>query len=117
MNLTILRGTLSSPPVLRTLPSGDEITVLQVTTEPWGAHPKSSVPVCVTGAGAAARWEAGDRVVGVGSVRRRFFRTGGVTASATEIQAAQVIAASAAKRVERALAAAALEFSSAAMSS
>ena len=115
MNLTILRGTLSSPPVLRTLPSGDEITVLQVTTDAWGAHPKSSVPVCVSGA--AGRWEAGDRVVVVGSVRRRFFRAGGVTASATEIQAAQVIAASAAKRVERALAAAALEFSSAAMSS
>lgn len=103
MNIAIIAGTLSSAPVLRTLPSGDELSVLQLTTDPSPTVPKSSVPVCVPGATAANRWQAGDRLVVVGSVRRRFFRAGGRTASSTEVHATQVIAASSAKRVRRAL--------------
>lgn len=89
MNLTLLHGTLSSAPELRTLASGDVLAQLQVTTRSDDAT--RSVPVSlldppnwVEGLG------VGDAVVVLGSVHRRFFRAGGATASRTEVVAARV---------------------------
>ena len=47
---------------------------------------------------AAASWEAGQAVVVVGHVRRRFFRAGGATQSRTEVVAERVRAGRASPR-------------------
>jgi single-strand DNA-binding protein len=86
-NLAVLVGTLSRPAELRELPSGDHLVALEVTVRPDGG-PAESVPVAWSGAPvAAARWAAGEEVLVVGRVRRRFFRAGGVTQSRTEVAA------------------------------
>jgi single-strand DNA-binding protein len=86
-NLSVLVGTLSRPAELRDLPSGDQVLTLEVTVRPEG-HPAESVPVAWMGAPVAAtRWGAGEELVVVGRVRRRFFRAGGVTQSRTEVAA------------------------------
>jgi single-strand DNA-binding protein len=86
-NLAVLVGTLSRPAELRELPSGDHLVALEVTVRPDGG-PAESVPVAWSGAPvAAARWVAGEEVLVVGRVRRRFFRAGGVTQSRTEVAA------------------------------
>jgi len=57
------------------------------------------VPVVWLDGPGSAELEAGTEVVVVGSVRRRFFRTGGATASRTEVVATQVVPARQRKRV------------------
>ncbi len=85
-NLAVVRGACSSPPELRVLPSDQRLAQLQITTRIDGRA--MSVPVSVL---EPAAWvealDAGDEVVVLGSVRRRFFRTGGATASRVEIEA------------------------------
>jgi single-strand DNA-binding protein len=103
-NVVVLRGTLVAEPRVRELPSGSVLVQFDVTTRDdegtqsvpvaWFEPPRSAVPA-----------EAGDDVVVVGSVRRRFFRAGGVTQSRTEVVAEHVIAARRGRQVERALAA------------
>lgn len=106
MNTVILRGHLSRPPTVRTLPSGDELVALEVTTRSDDG-PAASVPVAWFGAGRGAEaLEAGTEVVVTGSVRRRFFRAGGATASRTEVVAAAVVPARRPAGVRRAVAAA-----------
>jgi single-strand DNA-binding protein len=85
-NVAIVRGTCSSPPDLRVLPSSQRLAQLQVTTRVDGRA--MSVPVSVID---PPPWledlEAGDELVVLGSVRRRFFRAAGTTASRVEIEA------------------------------
>jgi single-strand DNA-binding protein len=101
-NVVVLRGTLVADPRLRELPSGSLLTQFDVTTrDASGTH---SVPVAwfdppTSGAPAAA----GDDVVVIGSVRRRFFRAGGATQSRTEVVAEQVIPARRGRQVDRSL--------------
>jgi single-strand DNA-binding protein len=86
LNVAIVRGTCSSPAEVRTLPSGDVLAQLQVTTRASGET--TSVPVAVLApAGWVCDLDAGDEVLVVGHVRRRFFRAQGATASRVEIQA------------------------------
>ena len=74
MNVVVLRGTLSSDPIDRTLASGSTIWSLEVTTRTEeGAF---SVPVAWADPPHPPRVTAGDEVVVVGQVRRRFFRSG-----------------------------------------
>ena len=90
INLTIVRGALSRPPTERELPSGDRVVTFEVTVRPEEG-PADSVPVSWTGAPASCLgWDAGDEVVAVGRVRRRFFRAGGATQSRTEVAASTV---------------------------
>jgi single-strand DNA-binding protein len=108
-NLAILVGTLSRDPEVRPLPSGDEVLTLELTLRP-PEGPTESVPVAWFGAPAAAvAWSAGEEVVVVGRVRRRFFRAAGATQSRTEVVAAVIVptrrAATAAKAVRAAIAA------------
>ena len=89
MNIVVLQGALSSEPVERTLPSGANVMNWEVTTITEAG--KKSVPV---------QWDdppkqalaisEGDEVVLLGTIRRRFFRTGGITASRTEVLATAV---------------------------
>lgn len=108
VNVVVLVGTLSRPPEERTLPSGDRLVAFEVTTRPPEGRAES-VPVVWPGATpAAVALPAGEAVVVVGRVRRRFFRSGGATASRTEVVASGIVALRHTRRarrlVERALA-------------
>lgn len=86
MNVVVLRGTLSSEPRERTLPSGTNVLNWEVTTR-TDAETRS-VPVQWTDPPKAAlEFDAGEDVVVLGTIRRRFFRAGGATASRTEVVA------------------------------
>ncbi len=99
-NLVVLRGRLSSEPVVRSLPSGTTVTQIELTTHCDGAS--VSVPVVVESRVVTA--VAGAEIVVVGHVRRRFFRAGGATQSRTEVVAAELIPVRQRRAVERALA-------------
>lgn len=102
VNVAVLRGVLSSPPRARELASGTSITLLEVTTRV--ADGVATVPVVVTDADAqVTTLTAGDEVVVVGRVARRYFRAGGVTQSRTEVVAQRVVRASRKQAVGRAL--------------
>jgi single-strand DNA-binding protein len=89
-SVTLVVGTLSRAAEIRVLPSGDTLVGLEVTARrPDGTA--ESMPVSWPDAPTwAGRLNAGERVVVVGRVRRRFYRAGGVTASRTEIIADRV---------------------------
>jgi single-strand DNA-binding protein len=111
LNVAVVRGTCSSPADVRTLPSGDVLAQLQVSARVGEAV--TSVPVAVVDPAAwVQELDAGDEIVVVGHVRRRFFRAAGATASRVEIQAELVARArdrrrmtAARRRVESLLAA------------
>jgi single-strand DNA-binding protein len=86
LNVAILRGTCSSPAEVRVLPSTQALAQLQITTRIDGRA--LSVPVSVLEPPAwVEALDAGDEVVVVGHVRRRFFRAGGATGSRVEVEA------------------------------
>jgi single-strand DNA-binding protein len=102
MNIVVLRGVLSSTPVIRELSSGSIVHTLEVTTR--DEHGRSaSVPVAWFDPPAASTLDTGVEVVVTGSVRRRFFRAGGATQSRTEVVATAVVPASRRRQVERAV--------------
>jgi single-strand DNA-binding protein len=88
LDLAVLVGTLSSDPVVQDLPSGSRLVRYEVTIR--DRSPADSVPVSLLDPGRPSKLAQGDRVVVVGRVRRRFFRAGGATRSATEVVAASV---------------------------
>lgn len=106
-NLAVLRGTVSSEPKVRELPSGSFVTNVEVTTHvsTGGDSVTASVPVVVHDRAVAVT--AGEEVVVVGHVQRRFFRAGGVTQSRTEVVATHLVPARRSRSVARAIAAAA----------
>lgn len=103
-NVVVLCGTLSAEPRPRELPSGTTLTQFDVTTRvDSGTH---SVPVAwFDPPSSASSLTAGEAVVVVGTVRRRFFRAGGVTQSRTEVVAERVVPARRGRDVARLLAA------------
>ena len=101
-NRAVLRGTVTSEPKVRELPSGSTVTNVEVTTR--GESLTATVPVVVHDR--AVTVAPGDEVVVVGHVQRRFFRAGGVTQSRTEVVATQLVPARRTRTAERALAAA-----------
>lgn len=110
-NVVVLRGVLSRDPQRRELPSGDQLAALEVTVrreaiEAGADRQKAeSVPVAWFDPPAAlARMAAGDEVVVVGRVRRRFFRAGAATLSRTEVVADRVVPARSTAKVASALA-------------
>ena len=126
MNIVIVHGTLSSAPRRTELPSGDVRWALELTTAieaaPGSEPVSTSVPIAWQGellagpacTGEPASWAAGTELVAVGSVRRRFYRAGGVTQSRTEVVASSLVevtrrrsADSALRRAERSLGASA----------
>ena len=85
MNVVVLQGTLSSDPVSRVLASGSVLVSLELTTVVDGCS--VSVPVAWFDPPLETAWAAGQSLLVTGTVRRRFFRTGGLT----EVVAAQVV--------------------------
>jgi single-strand DNA-binding protein len=103
MNVVVLRGVLSSAPVIRELPSGSIVHTLELTTRDEEGR-SASVPVAWFDPPGAPTLDTGAEVVVTGSVRRRFFRAGGTTQSRTEVVASAVVPASRRRQVERAVA-------------
>jgi single-strand DNA-binding protein len=102
LNLAVVRGTVSSPPDVRVLPSDTKLVQLQITTRL--AAETLSMPVsCWNPAAWVEALEPGAEVVVVGRVRRRFFRAGGATASRVELEAELVARAGDRRRVQAAL--------------
>ena len=102
LNLAVVRGTVSSPPEVRVLPSDTKLVQLQVTTRLL--EETLSMPVsCFGPAGWVEDLEPGDEIVVVGRVRRRFFRAGGATASRVEVEAEFVARATDRRRVRAAV--------------
>jgi single-strand DNA-binding protein len=101
-NVAVVQGSLSGPPRRRDLPSGSVLVELDVTTR--GAGGSRSVPVAWFDPGNEADGlQAGDEVLVVGHVRRRFFRSGALTQSRTEVVAQGVVPLSRRARVTRLL--------------
>ena len=102
VNLAVLRGTVSSPPDVRVLPSDTVLAQLQLTTRLEAET--LSLPVAVWN---PAQWveglEPGAEVVVVGRVRRRFFKAAGAAASRVEVEADVVSRAGDRRLVEAAL--------------
>jgi hypothetical protein len=103
MNLVVLRGALSRPPVTRDLRSGDLLVTYEVTVPGRDGVPATSVPVVwFAPSPGAAELDEGTTVVVVGAVRRRFFGgADGGRQSRTEVVATKVLRASRAKAAER----------------
>lgn len=92
MNVVVIRGRLSGEPVVRTLASGSQLLSIEVIATGDGGA--SSVPVAWFDPPPSISFVAGDEVVVRGSVRRRFFRSGGATQTRTEVVAADIVAVS-----------------------
>jgi single-strand DNA-binding protein len=88
LDLAVIVGTLSSDPVHQDLPSGSRLVRYEVTVR--DRTPADTVPVTWFDPARPPKLAEGDRVVVVGRVRRRFFRAGGATRSATEVVATSV---------------------------
>ena len=112
LNLAVIWGTCSAPPEIRTLESGSRLASLAVRTPAHASGRRgrtastaaaTSVPVTVWDPPAwIETLDAGDAVVVVGSVRRRFFATrSGARGAKAEVEAA-TIARATDRRLEQA---------------
>ncbi len=88
IDVAVVTGTLSRDPVTTTLASGSVLVRYEVTSR-HGAGTET-VPVVWFDPSRPPALRAGSRVVVTGRVRRRFYRAGAATRSATEIVAASV---------------------------
>lgn len=101
LDIAIVTGTLSSDPTTTELASGSVLVRYEVTSRQ--SEGTDTVPVAWFDPSRPPALSAGDGVVVVGRVRRRFFRAGGATRSATEIVASSVARRSSTKRAVAAL--------------
>jgi single-strand DNA-binding protein len=103
MNIVVAIGRLTRPAELRVLPSGDQLVTLELTV-PRAEERADSVPVSWFDPPArAVELDVDEEVLVVGRVRRRFFKSGGVTQSRTEVVAEAVVPVRQRKRVAAAL--------------
>lgn len=91
-NDVLLRGRLSAPAEVRTLPSGDTLVTFRLVVrrpEPRARGRSVDVLSCITYDRSlqrrAAAWQPGDVVEIEGALQRRFWRTGSGTASVCEV--------------------------------
>ena len=91
-NDVVLRGRVSAPAELRTLPSGDTLVTFRLVVrrpEPRARGQSVDVLTCISYDRALQRriaaWEPGDVVEVEGALQRRFWRTATGTTSMTEV--------------------------------
>ena len=91
-NGVVLRGKLSAPAEVRTLPSGDTVVSFRLVVrrpEPRARGQSTDTLPCIAYDRALQRritaWQAGDVVEVEGALQRRFWRTATGTASVTEV--------------------------------
>lgn len=108
MNVVLLRGTLHGEPNDVTLATGELVRTWELAAETASsavgpsAATVQKVPIrWVDPTKAVRSFDDGDEVVVTGSVRRRFFRAGGATASKTEVLGHKVAKASRRRAVEQ----------------
>lgn len=92
-NEVVLVGRLSAAPEVRTLPSGDELTVWRLVVardDVVEGRPTQDTLDCVAWSArvrrGAAAWQGGDVVEVEGALRRRFWRAGPTLASRYEVE-------------------------------
>jgi single-strand DNA-binding protein len=91
LNIAVVIGNLTKPVEVRALPSGASVASFDLQV-PRSGQPADSVPVTLFEAPEAVpEWAAGEELLVVGRVRRRFFRAGGGTQSRTEVVAEKVL--------------------------
>jgi single-stranded DNA-binding protein len=94
VNVVVLAGRLSRPAEQRQLPSGSRLSSFEVTVPRAGSRADTVPVVAFDAPPRAATLDAGEGVVVVGRVRRRFFRgKAAVTLSRTEVEAWSVVPA------------------------
>jgi len=106
INLAVLRGALSKAPEPRLLAGGETVWELDLTIR-HPDQPAATVPVSWASPPKGvnlAGWSAGDEILVVGAVRRRFYRAGGSTVSRTDVLADAVVPARQRKRAGAVLA-------------
>ena len=96
-NLVVLQGHVSSEPRRKDLPSGTTLLQIEVTTRGDGGL--LSVPVVWFEP--TREFAPADEVTVLGHVRRRFYRTGAVTQSRTEVVADCIVATRRRRDVQR----------------
>ncbi|SFK67122.1 single-stranded DNA-binding protein [Geodermatophilus ruber] len=91
-NTVVLRGRMSAPAELTSLPSGDTLVSFRIVVrrpEPRARGQSVDVLTCITYDRALQRrvaaWEAGEVIEVEGALQRRFWRTPGGTASVCEV--------------------------------
>jgi single-strand DNA-binding protein len=98
VNVVVLAGTVAAEPVVRELPSGDQVTELKISVPEPG---KRLLPLPVAawhksvGKRALKDIAKGDAVLVYGQVTRRFYRNGGNARSMMEVVATGI------KKLER----------------
>ena len=111
MNVVVLQGKLSRAPEERVLPSGAWVVAYEVTTRLEDGT-ASTAPVSWPSAPDGAELlDAGEEVVVVGHVHRRYFRAGGMTQSRTEVVADTVLPARQRAKVAKVIARAVADLS------
>lgn len=102
-NLAVLRGLIRVEPEYRQLSSGDDVLSLDLSIRSADRAAETVPVVWHTPPTSALKLAAGDDVVVVGRVHRRFFRSGGATVSRTEINADTVLSARSTARLRAVL--------------
>ena len=102
-NVVVLMGKLARPPESRELPSGDRLVAYEVTVERPNERAETVPVVWFAAPASAADHDVDEKMLVVGRVRRRFFRTGAGTQSRTEVVAEAVVNARHTKRAAAAL--------------
>ncbi len=100
-NIAMARGVLANDPRQTELPSGSVVWNYDLTTTGHDGV-RCSVPVAWIDPSRPQSMRAGDDVLVLGSIRRRFFRLSGLTQSRTELLA-EVVAKSGTVRATKAL--------------
>lgn len=101
INIAVLRGVIVGEPSQRTLPSGAVAVGMDLATTL--SDGRVTVPLAWINPSprVLSKVAAGREVMVVGSVRRRFFRAGGVTQSRTEVIIDQLLLATSRRSVDR----------------
>ena len=103
VNLSIVCGECPTPPEVRVLESGSRLATLALRC-PAGDERATSVPVTVWDPPAWLETvEAGERLVVVGRLRRRFFQRPGGVGSRVDVEAETIGRARDRRRVDAAL--------------
>jgi hypothetical protein len=91
LNMVIVIGNLAKPVEVRSLASGVSIANFDLVVPQIDGTP-DTVPVALFAPPDEARqWVAGEPLLAIGRVRRRFFRVGPSTQSRTEVVAESVV--------------------------
>jgi single-strand DNA-binding protein len=94
LNMVVVIGSLAKPMQVRSLPSGLSLASFDLMV-PRADQSTDTVPVALFDTPEhVPDWPAGQEVLAIGRVRRRFFRVAGSTQSRTEVVADKVLALS-----------------------